>query len=115
MKPGLVRRAVGAIGWTIFVLFLPIALLAIFHPPNEYEVTLGIDALDCNGPFETYSVAVPALIVYGAGFVINVFRWRRLASLMVAIGCLAICLGVAGNVARAMAEERDQAAACAVQ
>jgi hypothetical protein len=44
--------------------------------PNEYEVTLGINVLDCQGPFETYLFAAPTLLVYGVGVIINGAQWR---------------------------------------
>ena len=99
-------------GGVVLLLGLPFAVLAALHRPNEYQATLGISALDCDGPFETYMFAVPALLLYGAGLIINGLRWRRRLNLAVAIFCLAICIAVGANVLKAVAEEREQAAQC---
>ena len=106
------QRGLRRLGWALLLLGLPLALFAAFHPPNEYRATLGIDALDCQGPFETYLLAVPALLIYGGGLVANARRWRNRWNAIAALLCLAICAAVAVNVARAIAEERRQAAEC---
>ena len=106
------RRGLKLLGWTVLLLGLPLALLAALHPPNEYEATLGINALDCDGPFETYMFAVPALLLYGAGLAMNGMRWRNRINLVLALVCLLICGAVIVNVARAVAEEREQEAEC---
>lgn len=100
------------LGWAVLALGLPLALIAALHPPNEYRATLGIDALDCQGPFETYLFAVPALLIYGAGLALNARRWRRRRNALAVVLCAAICAAVAVNVARAVAEDRRQAAEC---
>ena len=101
-------------GWAALVIGLPIAFLAVLFPPNEYQATLAINALDCNGPSKIYLFAVPALLIYGVGFVVNGWRWRRrkLLNGIVALLCLAICAAVVVNVARAVKEESRQAASC---
>ncbi len=99
-------------GWAVLALALPVALLAALHAPNEYRATLGINALDCNGPFETYLFAAPALLVYGIGLIVNGLRWRRPRNAFAAILCFVICTAVAINVARAVAEDHRQAEAC---
>ena len=107
------RRGLRSVGLVALVLGLPLALLAALHPPTEYEATLGIDALDCQGPFETYLFAAPALLIYGMGLVINGVRWRYRMNAILTLLCLAICVAVAANVFGAIAEDREQANAFA--
>ena len=99
-------------GWISLLLALPLAFLAWSHPANEYRATLGMAALDCDGPFGTYLLAAPPLLIYGAALVLNGRRWRRPLNLAVAVLSLVICALVMANVARAVAEERRQAAEC---
>ena len=106
------RRGLNLLGWTVLLLGLPLALMAALHPTNEYEATLGINALDCDGFFGTYLFAIPALLLYGAGLAINVMRWRNRMNFVVALVCLLICGAVIVNVAQAVAEEREQGAEC---
>jgi len=103
------------LGWGVLLLGLPLALMAALHPPNEYKAIFGGNSLDCDGPFGTYVVAVPALILYGSGLLINGLRWRKRSSLIVAFLCLVICGAVVANVARAVVEEREQEAACSAR
>lgn len=107
------RRGLRSLGSVARVLGLPLALLAALHPPNEYEATLGINALDCQGPFGTYLFAAPALLICGVGLVINGVRWRYRMNAILALLCLAICVAVGAKVVRAIAADREQAAACA--
>jgi hypothetical protein len=100
------------LGWAVLLLGLPMALYAAIHPPNEYRATLGIDALDCDGPFVTYMLAVPSLLLYGAALIINARQWRKPVNLIVAIACLVICGAVAANLASAIAEDRRQHIEC---
>ena len=102
-------------GWATLLLALPIAALGAYLPPNEYAVTLGIDALDCDGPLKVYIFAVPAFALYAAALVIHGRRWRRSAYLIVALVCLVICVALAANLARAVAEDQRQSAACALK
>lgn len=106
------RRGLRNLGWAILVLGLPLALLAALHDPNEYRATLGISALDCDGPGKTYLLAVPALLIYGAGVAANGLRWRKRLNAIVAVLCLAICAVVVANVGRAVQEDQRQAASC---
>lgn len=101
------------IGWAALLVTLPIAVLGAYLPPNEYAATLGIDALDCDGPFKVYMFAVPAFALYATALVIHGRRWRRPGYLIVALLCFAICVALAANIARAMAVDQRQAAACA--
>jgi predicted membrane protein len=106
------RRGLRILGWSALVLGLPLAFIAILHAPNEYHATIGIDALDCDGPFETYMFALPVLLIYGVGLAINGSRWRKRLNAAVALLCFAICTAVVVNVARAVAEDQKQATAC---
>lgn len=76
------------VGRAVLILAIPIALLAITHSPNEYQATHGISALDCDGLYETYLFAVPALLIYGSGLIIalrhRAARWNGL----IGIACL---------------------------
>jgi hypothetical protein len=106
------RRGLRILGWAILVLGLPLALFAALHPPNEYQATLGINALDCGGPSETYLFAVPALLIYGAGLGLNGWQWRKRRNAIAAVLCFAICAAVVVNVARAVQEDHRQTADC---
>ena len=96
----------------MLLLGLPLALFGALTPPNEYKAIFGGNALDCDGPLGVYVWAVPALVLYGIALVINGLRWRRRTNLVVAIACLCICAAVAVNLARAIAEDREQVEAC---
>lgn len=100
------------LGWGLLVLASPLAILAATHSPNEYKATLGIDAPDCDGPFETYMLVGLALLVYGVGFLGNVLcRWNRW-NMLVAMICLAICTALGVSYHRAMLVEDAQREAC---
>jgi hypothetical protein len=107
-----VRSVLWAINWLLLVLGLPLALFAAAHPPNEYMATMGIVALDCQGPLETYMFAGPAALLYGAGLISNGLKWRRPMNLVVALLCAAICVAIAVNVSRAFIEQQRQHADC---
>jgi uncharacterized membrane protein len=106
------RRGRRSLGWAILVLGVPLAILAALHDPNEYRATLGVNALDCDGPGKTYLLAVPALLIYGAGVAANGLRWRKRFNAIVAVLCLTICVAVVANLGRAVQEDRRQAASC---
>jgi len=106
------RRIVARLGWSLLLIGLPLALLAATHAPNEYQATLGMDALDCDGPLQTYLFAAPVLVLYSAGFVINGLYWRKCTNRVVAILCLGICAVVTANVLAAVTEGHRQAEAC---
>lgn len=107
------RRTVSLLGWGLLLIGLPLAFVAAAHDPNEYQATLGLDALDCDGPLQTYLLAAPVLVLYSAGFVRNAFHWRKRANLVAAILCLAVCAVVTANVLAAVTEGHRQAEACA--
>lgn len=112
MTQGRSRWIVARLGWALLLIGLPLAFLAATHAPNEYQATLGLDALDCDGPLQTYLLAAPVLVLYSAGVVLNAFRWRRCANLVVAILCLGICAVVSIQVVAAVTEGQRQAKAC---
>jgi hypothetical protein len=99
-------------GWSVLFLALPLAAMAALHPPNEYQAMWGKNWLDCDGPVQTYAMAIPSLLIYGAGLLINGLRWRRRINLLAAIGCLLVCIAVAANIPPAIAEEREQELGC---
>ena len=108
-------RLASRLGWALLLVGLPLAAFGAFLPANEYRSTLGIDALDCDGPWTVYLLAVPALLLYGTGLAVNLRRWRLPLNLAAALLCLAICVALAVNLARAVAEQADQAEACAAR
>jgi len=101
------------LGWALLLIGLPLAFLAATHAPNEYQATLGLNALDCDGPLQTYLLAAPVLVLYSLGAVLNARHWRTRANVVAAILCLGICAVVSINVLAAAAEARRQTAACA--
>lgn len=101
--------------WAILLLAFPLAFFGALQPANEYQATLGLDALDCDGPFQVLLFAAPALLIYGIGALLSLVRWRRLSNLVVGLVCLAISAAVMANGARALAQEQEQHEACAAR
>lgn len=106
------RRWLRLLGWAVLLLGLPLAFLGALMPANEYQATFGIQALDCDGPFKIYIFIVPALLIYGAGLIVNGWRWRSRTSLIVALLCFAICIGLVAQVTEAVAVSHKHQAAC---
>ena len=109
------RRLLRAIGYAALVLLLPLALLGALHGPNEYRDVFGMDALDCDGPLQTYILALPPLVFYAAASLFAAHRWRRWRqwrNLTIAALCFLICAALIANIARAALHERKQAQAC---
>jgi hypothetical protein len=52
--------------YLVLVAALPVAILAAALPANSYKAQ-GIAALDCDGPISVFIIALPALLIYGAG------------------------------------------------
>ncbi|HEV2511663.1 hypothetical protein [Bosea sp. (in: a-proteobacteria)] len=96
----------------MLALGLPLALIAASLPANEYRDALGIDALDCDGPATVFILAVPALLIFGSGLVINGMAWRKRWRLVLALACAVICAALIANLTRAIVEDREQAMAC---
>lgn len=100
------------VGWGLLLLALPLAFFAAFLPPNEYKATLGVAALDCDGPSKVFGFCAFSLLIYGIGFIFNAMRWRNRWNLGVAIICLLICIAVGVNYHRAMLEDDAQRVEC---
>ena len=106
------RRGLALFGYAVLALGLPLALIAASLPANEYQDALGIDAPDCDGPAAIYMFAVPALLIFGSGLVINGMAWRKRWRLVLALACALICAALIANLTRAIIQDRQQAAAC---
>jgi hypothetical protein len=106
------KRGWALFGYAVLALGLPLALIAASLPANEYRDALGIDALDCDGPAAIFIFAVPALLVFGSGLVVNAMAWRKRWRLVLALACALICVALIANLARAILQDREQAAAC---
>lgn len=107
-----IKRGLALFGYAMLALGLPLALIAASLPANEYQDALGIDALDCDGPAAIYIFAIPALLVYGSGLVVNGMAWRGRWRLVLALACALICAALIANLARAIMQDREQATAC---
>ncbi len=106
------RRGLALFGYAVLALGLPLALIAASLPANEYRDTLGIDALDCDGPAAIFMFAIPALLVFGSGLVVNGMAWRKQWRLALALACAVICAALIVNLTRAIIQDREQATAC---
>lgn len=51
----------------LLILGLPIALMAIITPANEYTAQ-GLDAIDCDSALTVFIFAIPAYLIYGLCF-----------------------------------------------
>lgn len=94
----------GWLGLAILVAATPMALLAIAMPANEYKAW-GVDAVDCDGPISALLFAVPALLFYGVGAVINGLYFRNRLNLVFAVLCAVACILIAVNVVEAVREQ----------
>ena len=103
------------LGFVALLLALPIALFALAVPPNEYKAQ-GIDAVDCDGPIGVYLFAIPALLIYGAGAIVNGRRYRHRLNASVSAVCILLCLLITVSIGRAYKEQalmtRDDPLAC---
>ena len=106
------KRGLALFGYAMLALGLPLALVAASLPANEYRDTLGIDALDCDGPAAVFILAIPALLVFGSGLVVNGMAWRTRWRFALALACAVICAALIANLTRAIVEDREQAMAC---
>ena len=92
------------------LLCLPLCLLALLTPANEYR-DLGIQgAVDCDGPLSVLIFAVPALLAYLAGltaFARSARRKRGARDAAVAVAAGLICLALGFAVAAAAREWRS--------
>ncbi|MEH6445740.1 MAG: hypothetical protein V7784_17740 [Oceanospirillaceae bacterium] len=97
---------------TIFVLFLPIALMAFTALPNEYAAQGIISAVDCDGPISVIIFAIPSYLVYGfllVRFTLLAFTQSTLGYLSLIICCCFIVLIITPNVSAAF-QERNKTA-----
>lgn len=94
----------GRLGLAILVAATPVALLAMSMPANEYKAW-GVDAVDCDGPISALLFAIPALLLYGVGAVVNGLYFRYRLNLVIAAICTVACLLIAANVIGAAREQ----------
>ena len=85
------------LGIAVLIAALPIALLGIVTPANEYRAW-GLDAVDCDGPLGVMLFAVPGLLIYGVGAVAYGSRYRSRLNLVVTGICLVLCLFLGANL-----------------
>lgn len=104
----------GWFGIAILVAASPLALAAMTMPANEYKAW-GVDAVDCDGPISVYLFAIPTLLVYGAGAIVNGRYRRDRLNLVCAVICTLACVLIGVNTVTGIKEqallERD-AEAC---
>jgi uncharacterized YccA/Bax inhibitor family protein len=93
------------LGYAVLIAALPLALLGAVSVANEYRA-MGVDALDCDGPIGVLIFAVPAILIYGTGAIMNARRFRRRRALVAACLCGLICVPLAINIAAAFKESR---------
>ncbi|WP_448114275.1 hypothetical protein [Mesorhizobium amorphae] len=94
----------GWFGIAVLVAAIPAALAAMTIPANEYKAW-GVDAVDCDGPISVYLFAVPTLLIYGAGAVVNGRYLRNRLNLVLAIFSALLCVLIAANIASAVGEQ----------
>ena len=94
--------------WTVFALFLPVALLGLMLQANEYRAWGG-SGVDCDGPF-LLVFAIPAAIVYAVlalVFTRRAVMLRSWGSGVAVILCGVLAAGLWSNVRAARAELED--------
>ena len=102
-------RNLGCLGYAVLVAALPLAFLGAIALVNEYK-SWGLNAADCDGPGTVLLFSIPAVIIYGIGAVVNGRRFRSVRNLIVALLCLAICVGLSFKIAAALDEQAQIAA-----
>lgn len=101
-RPQAANRPIGAwLGYLLLIALLPVAAMALLADANSYRAQ-GIDAIDCDGPMSVLIFAVPAMLAYGAGAIVNGLGRR----FIVAALCVAICIPLALNIVTALGESR---------
>ncbi|EJB02205.1 hypothetical protein Rleg9DRAFT_4447 [Rhizobium leguminosarum bv. trifolii WSM597] len=88
--------------YLVLLLALPLAALAMLFPANVYRAQ-GIAALDCDGPGQVLMLAVPTILIYGAG-ALFAYRASRRFHRLVFLLCLIIALATVLNIAEAVHE-----------
>lgn len=91
------------LGYSALIAALPAAMLGAVSEANEYRA-MGVEALDCDGPLGVLLFAVPAILIYGAGTIINACRFRRCRSAVTACLCGLICVPLTVNIGAALRE-----------
>lgn len=99
--PAFTRPIAVWLGYLLLIALLPVAALALLADANSYRAQ-GIDAIDCDGPMGVLIFAVPAILAYGAGAIVNGLGRR----FIVAALCVAICIPLALNIVAALNENR---------
>lgn len=94
----------GWFGIAILVAASPLALAAMTMPANEYKAW-GVDAVDCDGPISVYLFAIPTLLIYGTGAIVNGRYFRNRLNLVFAVFSALLCVLIAANVASAVREQ----------
>ena len=83
----------------ILVAFLPVVLLAIILPVNEYTAQ-GINAVDCDGPLSVSIFTTPSYLLYGFGFMFFMKRYLKVylrLDLILSIICCLILIAITPN------------------
>lgn len=91
------------LGYSVLIAALPAALLGAVSEVNEYRA-MGIDALDCDGPLGVLLFAIPTILIYGTGAIVNARRFRRRRSAVATCLCGLICVPLAINICAAFRE-----------
>ena len=64
-----------------------------------------MDAVDCDGPISALLFAIPGLLLYGVGAVVNGHYFRDRLNLVIAVICTVACLLIAANIVGAAREQ----------
>lgn len=110
--PTRARPIAAWLGYLLLIALLPVAAFALLADANSYRAQ-GIDAIDCDGPMRVLIFAVPAILAYGAGMIVNGLRRRFVVTAL----CAAICVPLAIHIVAALGEGRknDREPVCTSQ
>ncbi len=92
----------------VLILFLPLALMAIFLPPNEYAALADGDlyaGIDCDSPTVVMFFAIPSFIVYSFGIIsfISIYlETKKIYYLLIISVCGIILASIASNALTAI-------------
>lgn len=81
----------------ILIVFLPIALLGVILPIDDYQAQGLIGPVDCDGPIEVMIFIVPSLAIYAAGAVYYSLRLEGQKRAVLLILCVVILSAVGGK------------------
>ena len=90
-----------AFGYLLLILALPLALAGLIVAPNEYQAMGMAGVADCEGPSNVFLFGWPALAIYATGAILNGIDFRRAHSVVIALLCLGVCIGLSVNLVRA--------------